>query len=236
MPQYFREDLFRYLGAGRPDWQWLIVGPAKSGSSFHKVTRAASTSGGGGGSSISSSSILRRSASFTIKQESLEDSLPCDTPVMQAGHELVWCAAAALDSLADRHGLVVTSCGAVDCRTPTARRPGMHACAAPRSGCCGRRGGRARRPPACTPPKTAWMLCRPTPSRQALHQAQRRWPCGSRCLARRCRHTHASRRLFDESPGFFIVVWRCCHGSLAMEPGCMQEANNYWTRDCTCHN
>ena len=89
MPQYFREDLFRYLGAGRPDWQWLIVGPAKSGSSFHKVTRAASTSDGS--SSSKSSSILRRPASFTIKQKSLEDSLPCDTPVMQAGHERMVC-------------------------------------------------------------------------------------------------------------------------------------------------
>lgn len=36
VPEYFSEDLFQCLGADRPDWRWLISGPAKSGSSFHK--------------------------------------------------------------------------------------------------------------------------------------------------------------------------------------------------------
>jgi hypothetical protein len=37
VPEYFSEDLFQYMGNDRPDWRWLISGPAKSGSSFHKA-------------------------------------------------------------------------------------------------------------------------------------------------------------------------------------------------------
>lgn len=36
VPEYFAEDLFSVMGDQRPDWRWLIVGPPKSGSSFHK--------------------------------------------------------------------------------------------------------------------------------------------------------------------------------------------------------
>ncbi|KAG0553571.1 hypothetical protein KC19_12G021800 [Ceratodon purpureus] len=35
VPVYFREDLFSILGIERPDYRWLIAGPARSGSSFH---------------------------------------------------------------------------------------------------------------------------------------------------------------------------------------------------------
>ncbi|KAL6005105.1 Arginine-specific demethylase jmj22 [Asimina triloba] len=35
VPVYFREDLFAVLGAERPDFRWIIIGPAGSGSSFH---------------------------------------------------------------------------------------------------------------------------------------------------------------------------------------------------------
>ncbi|XP_047338880.1 F-box protein At5g06550 [Impatiens glandulifera] len=35
IPEYFREDLFGILGNERPDYRWIIVGPAGSGSSFH---------------------------------------------------------------------------------------------------------------------------------------------------------------------------------------------------------
>ena len=36
VPAYFEEDLFQVLGEReRPDYRWLIIGPAKSGSSFH---------------------------------------------------------------------------------------------------------------------------------------------------------------------------------------------------------
>lgn len=36
VPIYFREDLFSILGEEeRPDYRWLIAGPARSGSSFH---------------------------------------------------------------------------------------------------------------------------------------------------------------------------------------------------------
>lgn len=35
VPSYFKEDLFGILGKERPDYRWLIVGPARSGSSFH---------------------------------------------------------------------------------------------------------------------------------------------------------------------------------------------------------
>lgn len=43
VPGYFRDDLFSLLGeASRPDYRWLIVGPARSGSSFHKDPNATS--------------------------------------------------------------------------------------------------------------------------------------------------------------------------------------------------
>jgi len=35
VPPYFAADLFSVLGARRPDWRWLIIGPDRSGSSFH---------------------------------------------------------------------------------------------------------------------------------------------------------------------------------------------------------
>ncbi|KAG4204607.1 hypothetical protein ERO13_A04G056100v2 [Gossypium hirsutum] len=35
VPVYFREDLFSVLGNRRPDYRWIIIGPAGSGSSFH---------------------------------------------------------------------------------------------------------------------------------------------------------------------------------------------------------
>eukprot|EP00667_Euglena_gracilis_P006218 EG_transcript_6270 len=35
VPAYFEEDLFKVLGPSRPDYRWLIIGPAGSGSSFH---------------------------------------------------------------------------------------------------------------------------------------------------------------------------------------------------------
>ncbi|XP_022743936.1 LOW QUALITY PROTEIN: F-box protein At5g06550-like [Durio zibethinus] len=35
VPVYFIEDLFSVLGNGRPDYRWIIIGPAGSGSSFH---------------------------------------------------------------------------------------------------------------------------------------------------------------------------------------------------------
>ncbi|KAJ4978442.1 hypothetical protein NE237_009222 [Protea cynaroides] len=35
IPVYFREDLFSVLGDERPDYRWVIIGPAGSGSSFH---------------------------------------------------------------------------------------------------------------------------------------------------------------------------------------------------------
>ncbi|XP_058738940.1 arginine-specific demethylase JMJ22 [Vicia villosa] len=35
VPIYFREDLFGVLGNERPDYRWIIIGPAGSGSSFH---------------------------------------------------------------------------------------------------------------------------------------------------------------------------------------------------------
>jgi hypothetical protein len=37
VPPYFsQEDLFASLGSHRPDWRWLILGPRRSGSTFHK--------------------------------------------------------------------------------------------------------------------------------------------------------------------------------------------------------
>ncbi|KAL0344860.1 UNVERIFIED_CONTAM: F-box protein [Sesamum radiatum] len=35
VPEYFNEDLFSVLGNERPDYRWIIIGPAGSGSSFH---------------------------------------------------------------------------------------------------------------------------------------------------------------------------------------------------------
>ncbi|KAJ0089343.1 hypothetical protein Patl1_32796 [Pistacia atlantica] len=35
VPMYFQEDLFSVLGNERPDYRWVIIGPAGSGSSFH---------------------------------------------------------------------------------------------------------------------------------------------------------------------------------------------------------
>ncbi|KAL3532204.1 hypothetical protein ACH5RR_005725 [Cinchona calisaya] len=35
VPVYFKEDLFSVLGDKRPDYRWIIIGPAGSGSSFH---------------------------------------------------------------------------------------------------------------------------------------------------------------------------------------------------------
>lgn len=35
VPKYFNEDLFGLLGDERPDYRWIIIGPAGSGSSFH---------------------------------------------------------------------------------------------------------------------------------------------------------------------------------------------------------
>src|SRR5208282_5608970 len=37
IPETFKEDLFTLLGNARPDHRWLIVGPKRSGSTFHKV-------------------------------------------------------------------------------------------------------------------------------------------------------------------------------------------------------
>ena len=39
-PECFREDLFDVFGDQRPDRRWLIVGDARSGSSFHKDPNA----------------------------------------------------------------------------------------------------------------------------------------------------------------------------------------------------
>ncbi|KAI8813943.1 hypothetical protein BJ742DRAFT_734809 [Cladochytrium replicatum] len=35
VPSYFQEDLFSVLGERRPDYRWVIIGPARSGSTFH---------------------------------------------------------------------------------------------------------------------------------------------------------------------------------------------------------
>jgi hypothetical protein len=42
VPPYFQDDLLSVLGAARPDYRWLIVGPARSGSVFHKDPNATS--------------------------------------------------------------------------------------------------------------------------------------------------------------------------------------------------
>ncbi len=41
-PACFGDDLFSVLGQQRPDFRWLIVGPARSGSTFHKDPNATS--------------------------------------------------------------------------------------------------------------------------------------------------------------------------------------------------
>lgn len=40
IPNCFGEDLFAALGNRRPDSRWLIVGPERSGSTFHKDPNA----------------------------------------------------------------------------------------------------------------------------------------------------------------------------------------------------
>ena len=42
VPEYFQEDLFSVLKHKRPDYRWLIYGPTKSGSTFHKDPNATS--------------------------------------------------------------------------------------------------------------------------------------------------------------------------------------------------
>ena len=42
VPECFGEDLFTVLGVQRPDHQWLIIGPERSGSTFHKDPNATS--------------------------------------------------------------------------------------------------------------------------------------------------------------------------------------------------
>ena len=42
VPECFGEDLFNVLGAQRPDHRWLIIGPERSGSTFHKDPNATS--------------------------------------------------------------------------------------------------------------------------------------------------------------------------------------------------
>ncbi|KAI4288539.1 MAG: hypothetical protein L6R35_002190 [Caloplaca aegaea] len=42
IPECFGEDLFDVLGNQRPDRRWLIIGPARSGSTFHKDPNATS--------------------------------------------------------------------------------------------------------------------------------------------------------------------------------------------------
>ena len=37
VPEVFKEDLFTLLGHVRPDHRWLIIGPERAGSTFHKV-------------------------------------------------------------------------------------------------------------------------------------------------------------------------------------------------------
>jgi hypothetical protein len=35
IPPYFADDLFSVLGEERPDWRWIIIGGARTGSAFH---------------------------------------------------------------------------------------------------------------------------------------------------------------------------------------------------------
>ncbi|CAE6488318.1 unnamed protein product [Rhizoctonia solani] len=41
-PSFLSEDLFQLMGDKRPDYRWLIVGPVRSGSTFHKDPNATS--------------------------------------------------------------------------------------------------------------------------------------------------------------------------------------------------
>lgn len=41
-PPAFQEDLFALLGDARPDFRWLIIGPGRSGSTFHVDPNATS--------------------------------------------------------------------------------------------------------------------------------------------------------------------------------------------------
>jgi hypothetical protein len=41
IPETFKEDFFSLLGDARPDRRWLIIGPKRSGSTFHKVLKLA---------------------------------------------------------------------------------------------------------------------------------------------------------------------------------------------------
>ncbi|CAG8456328.1 4864_t:CDS:2 [Ambispora leptoticha] len=36
VPEYFAEDFFKVLDKNRPDYRWLIIGPSRAGSTFHK--------------------------------------------------------------------------------------------------------------------------------------------------------------------------------------------------------
>ncbi|KAK5827439.1 putative histone arginine demethylase, partial [Linnemannia elongata] len=42
VPVYFREDFFGMMKERRPDYRWIIIGPARSGSTFHKDPNATS--------------------------------------------------------------------------------------------------------------------------------------------------------------------------------------------------
>lgn len=43
VPTYFKEDFFSLLGPkDRPSFRWILIGPPKSGSSFHKDPNATS--------------------------------------------------------------------------------------------------------------------------------------------------------------------------------------------------
>ncbi|KAJ3042066.1 hypothetical protein HDV00_008147 [Rhizophlyctis rosea] len=42
VPEYFSDDLFSLLGDERPDYRWLIIGPERSGSTFHVDPNATS--------------------------------------------------------------------------------------------------------------------------------------------------------------------------------------------------
>ena len=42
VPLIFKEDFFSVLGDARPDRKWMILGPERSGSSFHKDPNATS--------------------------------------------------------------------------------------------------------------------------------------------------------------------------------------------------
>ncbi|KAF9925128.1 hypothetical protein FBU30_005021 [Linnemannia zychae] len=42
VPVYFREDFFGMMKEKRPDYRWIIIGPARSGSTFHKDPNATS--------------------------------------------------------------------------------------------------------------------------------------------------------------------------------------------------